>query len=231
MDEHVRQIFERISVRYDLANDLISFFQHGRWRRQAMRMLPVQKGAKVLDLCCGTGDWTILSASMVGPRGEVHGIDFSEKMLAGAQRKARKRGLTNITLHRGNVTERLPFGDNYFDYCTVGFGLRNVSDYKKVLLEVRRVLQPGGRLLCLDTSKTSLPLVKQLFYLHLRFMVPLLGWLLMGSYEEYLWLYKSTVVFPDKARLAGDFQRAGFQDVCYAAYWGGTVAVHAGTKG
>ncbi len=217
-------------MRYDLVNNLISFFQHKKWRQYAMYMLQMEKGAKALDLCCGTGDWTILIASAVGPAGEVYGMDFSENMLAWAQEKVRQCGLHHVSLLQGNVTSTLPFADNYFDYVTVGFGLRNVSDYRSVVKEVKRVLKPCGKLACLETSKPSVPGFKQMYLLYLRYFVPLLGVLLSGSYKEYLWLYESTISFPDKAKLAELFRETGYRDVHFASYWGGTVAIHLATK-
>lgn len=229
-DGHIHQLFENISPRYDLANNLISFFQHKKWRKHAMQLLQAEKGAKALDLCCGTGGWTILLARAVGPKGAVYGLDFSEKMLLLAGQKAGDNSLHNITLCKGDVTSPLPFADNYFDYVTIGFGLRNLGDYQGVMQEARRVLKSGGRLACLETSKPSLPLFKEMYLLYLRFFVPLLGMLLQGCYREYLWLYKSTLAFPHKAKLADDLRDAGFSAVQFCGYWGGTVAVHLATK-
>src|SRR5690606_24274994 len=107
-----------------------------------------------LDVCCGTGDWTIALAEATGKDGSVTGLDFSEGMLASARPKV--QGYPSINLIQGNAME-LPFADNSFDYVTIGFGLRNVPDYEQVLRELHRVLKPGGMAACLETSQTEIP--------------------------------------------------------------------------
>ncbi len=225
----VRKIFEKISGKYDLANELISFFQHKKWRKDALERLAIKKGANALDLCCGTGDWTIPIAREIGPQGKVYGIDFSGKMLERAGHKLKRSGLKNVVLLNGNV-KMLPFDDGRFDYATIGFGLRNVSNYEQVLEEVKRVLKGGGKIAVLETSKPSMPFMMPFYLYYLRFFVPLLGALLAGSFKEYYWLYKSTMAFPDKEALAEMLVEAGFSNVHYRSYWGGVAAAHYGTK-
>ena len=125
-----------------------------------MKKMNVFPGAKCLDVCCGTADWTIQLADAAGNTGVVKGLDFSENMLKVGEEKV--KSWPNIELLHGNAMA-LPFGDNSFDYVTIGFGLRNVPDYMTVLREMHRVLKPGGTVVCLETSQPTAPLFKELY--------------------------------------------------------------------
>lgn len=228
-EEKVHKVFEKISPDYDKMNSLISFKLHLFWRKQTMELMRVKKGAKVLDVCCGTADWTILSAKYVGEGGSVVGLDFSENMLQIGQEKVSESGLQNITLIHGNAME-LPFEDNHFDFVTIGFGLRNVPDYLQVLKEMNRVLKPGGQAVCLDTSQPNIPLWRPFFNTYFRHVMPLFGKLFAKSYEEYSWLQESTRTFPGMGELSDLFYEAGFRYVRYISHSGGASATHFGYK-
>lgn len=126
-EERVHSVFEKIYGNYDKMNSVISFQQHLRWRKDTMKKMNVQKGAKALDVCCGTADWSIALAEAVGESGKVVGLDFSKNMLKIGEEKIKERKLKQVELVHGNAME-LPFADNSFDYVTIGFGLRNVPD-------------------------------------------------------------------------------------------------------
>ena len=226
-EEKVHDVFEKISADYDKMNSVISFNQHKKWRDDIMRRMAVRKGAKALDVCCGTADWTIALAKAVGASGEVTGLDFSESMLEAGKDKVKP--FPNISLIQGNAME-LPFPDETFDYVTIGFGLRNVPDYEKVLSEMKRVLKPGGMIACLDTSHPELPGYKQLFRFYFKFIMPIFGKLLAKSYREYSWLQESAEEFPGMKKLAELFANVGFKNVSYKSYSGGAAAGHVGFK-
>ena len=226
-EKKVHQVFEKISTDYDKMNSVISFNQHKKWRDDIMRRMTVQKDAHALDVCCGTADWTIALAEAVGPAGEVTGLDFSESMLEAGKPKV--KAYPNISLIHGNAME-LPFPDETFDYVTIGFGLRNVPNYDAVLLEMNRVLKPGGMIACLDTSHPELPGYKQLFGFYFKFVMPVLGKLFAKSYSEYSWLQESAEDFPGMKKLAHMFTEAGFTNVTYKSYSGGAAAGHVGIK-
>jgi len=228
-EERVHRVFESISNNYDKMNSIISFQQHKRWRKDTMKRMHVQKGQKALDLCCGTGDWTIAIAEAVGETGHVIGLDFSKNMLKVGEEKVSSKNLKNVELIYGNAME-LPFEDNTFDFVTIGFGLRNVPDYMKVLQEMRRVLKPGGKAVCLETSQPTMFGFKQLYFLYFRYIMPLFGKLFAKSYKEYSWLQESAREFPGMKELAKMFEEAGFKDVYFKPYSGGVAAVHFGTK-
>lgn len=228
-EEKIRQLFESISERYDLVNSLISFFLHNSWRRDLIKTLNLEKGAKVIDLCCGTGELTLSIAEEINPGGEVYGLDFSEKMLEKATIKQIKSHVHNVNFICGNVRD-LPFANESFHYATICFGLRNVSYYADALKEARRVLKPGGKLACLETSRPSIPVFKELYYLYMRYVVPYLGGLFTGNREGYLWLQESTWSFPDNKSLAAILEETGFKTLLIKQYLGGVAAMHLGIK-
>ncbi|HLU22639.1 MAG TPA: demethylmenaquinone methyltransferase [Bacillaceae bacterium] len=228
-EERVHKVFENIHEKYDKMNSIISFQQHKKWRKETMKKMDVQPGQKALDICCGTGDWTIALAKAVGSSGSVIGLDFSNNMLKIAQEKVSHEKLEQIELIQGNAME-LPFDDNSFDYVTIGFGLRNVPDYMQVLREMQRVLKPGGMAVCLETSQPTLPVFRQAYYAYFRYIMPLFGKVFAKSYEEYSWLQESARDFPGMEELAQMFWRAGLVNVIYKSFSGGVAAAHIGTK-
>lgn len=226
-EEKVHNVFEKISTDYDKMNSVISFKQHIKWRNDVMVRMNVQPGAKALDVCCGTGDWTVALAEEAGPTGEVIGLDFSANMLDSARPKVKP--YPHLTLIEGNAMA-LPFPDNTFDYVTIGFGLRNVPDYLTVLKEMRRVLKPGGMAVCLDTSQSKIPVYRQAFRFYFKYIMPLFGKLFAKSYKEYSWLQESANDFPGMKELAQLFVEAGFEEVSYKSYSGGAAAGHIAYK-
>ncbi|MCX2839985.1 demethylmenaquinone methyltransferase [Cytobacillus gottheilii] len=228
-EERVHKVFEKIYGNYDKMNSVISFQQHVRWRKDVMKRMNVPKGAKALDVCCGTADWSIALADAVGDQGEVFGLDFSKNMLKIGEQKVKELQLNHVKLVHGNAME-LPFPDDSFDFVTIGFGLRNVPDYLQVLKEMRRVVKPGGKVVCLETSQPTLPVYKQLFYLYFRHIMPFFGKLFAKSFDEYAWLHESAKDFPGMKELAELFKTAGLTNVHYKSYSGGVAAVHIGMK-
>lgn len=228
-EERVHHVFEKISDKYDTMNSVISFQQHLRWRKDTMKRMNVKAGAKALDVCCGTADWSIAMAEAVGENGEVFGLDFSKNMLKIGEQKVKERNHKNITLIHGNAME-LPFPDHTFDYVTIGFGLRNVPDYMQVLKEMRRVVKPGGIVVCLETSQPTMIGYKQAFYFYFRYIMPFFGKMFAKSFNEYAWLHESARDFPGMKQLAEMFRQAGLSEVSYRPYSGGAAAVHIGKK-
>ena len=228
-EKKVHQVFEKIYENYDHMNSIISFKRHIKWRKDVMNRMNVLEGSKALDVCCGTGDWSFSLAEAVGVSGEVVGLDFSKNMLSIAKKRNEEASYKNLSFVDGNAME-LPFEDNYFDYVTIGFGLRNVPDYMQVLQEMYRVVKPGGRVVCLETSHPTLPVYKQLYYFYFRYIMPLFGKLFAKSYQEYAWLQESAKDFPDKNELKKMFQEAGFTNIVIKGYTGGVAAMHMGEK-
>jgi demethylmenaquinone methyltransferase/2-methoxy-6-polyprenyl-1,4-benzoquinol methylase len=194
-----------------------------------MKRMNVQKGTKALDVCCGTADWTLAMAEAVGETGEAVGLDFSQNMLKIGEEKVKNSPFSNITLLHGNAME-LPFEDNSFDYVTIGFGLRNVPDYLQVLKEMQRVVKPGGKVVCLETSQPTMVGYRQMYLLYFKYIMPALGKMVAKSYDEYSWLQESARDFPGQKQLADMFREAGLTDVEVKSYTGGVAAMHLGYK-
>ncbi|MDO5374766.1 demethylmenaquinone methyltransferase [Staphylococcus rostri] len=225
--EQVHEVFQNISDKYDRLNNIISFEQHKSWRKKVMKEMNVQPGAIALDVCCGTADWTIALSHAVGPDGEVTGLDFSENMLKVGEQKTST--MENIRLVQGDAMA-LPFDDNTFDYVTIGFGLRNIPDYKVALAEMYRVLKPGGMAVCLETSQPTMPVFKQGYQLYFKFIMPLFGKLFAKSKQEYEWLQQSAFDFPDRETLKKLFESVQFENVKVRSFTGGVAAMHLAYK-
>ncbi|MFC7060456.1 demethylmenaquinone methyltransferase [Halobacillus seohaensis] len=228
-EERVHSVFEKIYSRYDTMNSIISFQQHRLWRNDVMKCMKVTEGDYTLDVCCGTGDWTMSLADRVGPSGKVIGLDFSVNMLSVAIKKKLASGKKHVEFEHGNAMD-LPFEDNQFDYVTIGFGLRNVPDYQQVLKEMQRVVKPGGKVVCLETSQPTNPIFKRLYYIYFGHVMPLFGKFLAKSYEEYSWLHESAKDFPGKNDLTAMFELAGLAHVEVKSFTGGVAAMHMGEK-
>ncbi|AJI23015.1 demethylmenaquinone methyltransferase [Priestia megaterium] len=228
-EQRVHGVFEKIYKNYDQMNSVISFQRHKAWRKDTMKRMNVQKGTKALDVCCGTADWTLAMAEAVGETGEAVGLDFSQNMLKIGEEKVKNSPFSNITLLHGNAME-LPFEDNSFDYVTIGFGLRNVPDYLQVLKEMQRVVKPGGKVVCLETSQPTMVGYRQMYLLYFKYIMPALGKMVAKSYDEYSWLQESARDFPGQKQLADMFREAGLTDVEVKSYTGGVAAMHLGYK-
>ena len=226
---HVHALFETIAPKYDFMNDVLSFRRHQAWRKFTMRKMGVAKGQTALDVCCGTCDWTIALAN-ASETGSMIGLDFSQNMLDMGSSKIDKLNLNKqITLIQGNAMS-LPFEDDTFDYVTIGFGLRNVPDYLQVLKEMRRVVKPGGQVVCLELSKPTWQPFKAIYYLYFERILPLIGQVVAKRFKEYQWLPDSLKQFPDAKQLVLLFQQAGLQQVSNYSLTGGIAALHMGTK-
>lgn len=194
-------MFSRISASYDLNNTLLSWGIHHRWKRLLVRRLRLQSGARVLDLCTGTGDLLTLLAG----QGQVVGVDFCREMLVLASRKA---ACSSAVLLQADAL-RLPFADASFDAVTVAFGLRNLEQLEAGLAEVRRVLEPGGRFCALEFGQPPGRLMGFCFGLYSRWLLPCLGGLVSGDRDAYSYLHLSMQRFPCGPALERLLERHG----------------------
>ena len=215
--EGVRSMFDRIAPVYDPMNRLMTAGLDRRWRRETAAAV-VRPGDRVLDVCCGTGDLAVAAARAGG--GRVTGLDFSERMLERARRKA-----PELAWVQGDALA-MPFDDGSFDSVTIGFGLRNLEDERRGLAELRRVLVPGGRVGVLEITRPKGVLVP--FYrAWFDGLVPLAGKVLPGG-EAYAYLPASVRRFSGPQELAEALRDAGFGHVSYRLFAGGIVALHTG---
>lgn len=223
-EQRVHKIFNTISKDYDHMNNIISFNQHTLWRNKTMSHMFLNSDMTVLDVCCGTGDWTIQLAKSGA---DTTGLDFSENMLEVAKDKTDE--LRNISLIHGNAMD-LPFEDNHFDYVTIGFGLRNLPDYDAAIADFYRVLKPGGTLVILETSSPENSLINSGFQLYFGKIMPVLGGMIAKRKDEYTWLYESTNSFLSKNELKKMLQTTGFTNIKILPHTFGTAASHFAIK-
>jgi demethylmenaquinone methyltransferase/2-methoxy-6-polyprenyl-1,4-benzoquinol methylase len=201
-------MFDAIAARYDLLNRINSFGLDKGWRRKAVAALELIPGHKVLDLATGTGDLAIEIAKTL-PTVEVVGLDPSKEMLAIGQRKVEAAGLGERVKMIDGDAQALPFEDKSFDRVTIAFGIRNVPDRKKALLEIHRVLRPNGRLVILELSEPQDGLFGTMGRFHLTTIVPRVGALLSGG-DAYRYLKTSIVAFPKASDFKRTLEDAGF---------------------
>ena len=212
-------MFASIAARYDLTNTILSFGMHYLWRRALLRLLPAEPSGShrsallVLDVCTGTGDLLPLIKHRFG---EVVGVDFCRPMLLAGRGKQRQR----FEVVQGDALQ-LPFPDSTFDLLTAAFGVRNLEAPDRGCEEFRRVLKPGGRLLVLEFGQPRSPLFGVLFRAYAQVFMPLIGGLLTGSREAYVYLPRTAAQFPCAQEFLALLERAGFEDGRYIALSGG----------
>jgi len=221
-----RVMFGRIARRYNLLNRLMTFGQDRVWRREAVRRLRVPPDARLLDVGAGTGD---LSAEALrhtkGTR--VVAVDFSPEMITIGQRRLKGGRIQWLAADASH----LPLRDASFEGVISGFLLRNVADVDRVLREQHRLLAPGGRVVCLDTTAPGGGLLAPLLRFHRRKIIPLLGLTIARDEPAYHYLADSTEAFLTGEALADLMMAAGFRHVGFARRALGSVAIHWGTKG
>ena len=193
-------MFDMISKKYDLINDLISFYTHKFAKTKAIKSLEIPNGAKVLDLCCGSGDLGRI-AKKINKSIEVIGVDFSSEMLKIAQKKNR-----NITYFNQDATN-LSFEDETFDYVVMGFGLRNIENQDKALEEIKRVLKRDGKFLHLDFNNKSF--LNKLYDKIILFLLKIF----LKEIEPYLYLIDSKHDLYNNKELIKNFKDVGFKHI------------------
>ncbi len=223
----VAGVFSSVASRYDLMNDLMSGGLHRLWKRFAADLTGVREGSRVLDVAGGTGDLTALIAERAGASGETWLTDINADMLERGRDRLLDRGRV-VALARCDA-ERLPFKRDYFDCLIVGFGLRNMTHKDKALLEMLRVLRPGGRVVVLEFSRVWKPLAP-LYDAYSFKVLPALGKLVVDDAQSYRYLAESIRMHPDQEQLKAMMEAAGFARVEYFNLAAGVVAVHRGFK-
>jgi demethylmenaquinone methyltransferase/2-methoxy-6-polyprenyl-1,4-benzoquinol methylase len=221
----VRAMFDRIAGSYRRMNALMTFGRDRAWRRAVVREASLPPGGRLLDLASGTGD-IALEALRRDPFARVTAADFS----LGMMRVGRgRRGGDRIAWCAADAFS-LPFADARFDAVTSGYLLRNVADRVGAFREQARVVRPGGKVVCLDTSPPPPSLLGAFVRFYLRRVIPLLGRLVAGDRPAYAYLAASTEGFKTPAELAAIMREAGLVDVRHCSFMGGSIAVHTGTR-
>lgn len=231
----VREMFSRIAPRYDFLNHLLSFSLDRVWRRRTARIFSAvlaRPEARVLDLCCGTGDLAFALARrrtrLLGHQSSgaapVVGSDFVEGMLVRARQKAQAAGAH--VAFAGADALALPFSDSTFDLITAAFGFRNLSNYESGLRQFARVLRQGGELGILEFSEPERGLLAGVFRAYFRHVLPRIGGAISGDKQAYAYLPGSVAKFPSASRLRELMERNEFTDVRIRSWNFGSVLLH-----
>ncbi len=225
----VRAVFDSVSPRYDLMNDLMSGGVHRLWKAELIDRLVPRPGQLLLDVAGGTGD---IAQRFLARAGNAQAIvcDINESMLVQGRNRAIDAGVVSGIAWLCGDAERLPVADTVVDAYTIAFGLRNVTDIAAALAEARRVLKPGGRFLCLEFSRIEAPLLRQVYDLYSFTVLPLLGQVVAGDREAYQYLVESIRRFPPQAELARMMEAAGLEQVRFRNLTGGIAALHSGWR-
>lgn len=205
----IKQMFNNIAKNYDKLNNIMTFNQQLNIKKRAIANVSLQPNFKVLDVCTGTGDIAIYIAQNIIKEGKVIGVDFSENMLEIAKTKA--KGTENIEFQLGDALN-LPFEDGEFDACFISFGLRNLTDLKAGLSEIKRVTKKGGTVVNIDTGKPK-GLIKIIHGIFFFKIIPIIGKLFNGNSAPYKYLPQSTQNFPSADELVEIFEELGLNNV------------------
>ncbi|MEE2753616.1 MAG: bifunctional demethylmenaquinone methyltransferase/2-methoxy-6-polyprenyl-1,4-benzoquinol methylase UbiE [Candidatus Latescibacterota bacterium] len=224
----VRGMFDGIAGTYDLLNHLLSAGIDIAWRRKAVDLLDPQADWRVLDLATGTGD---LGFEVAGRNQTiaVTGADVSVGMLRRGYTKAKSRA-ERLAFLAGDA-EGLPFVDALFDGVAIGFGIRNVADLDRGLAEIHRVLKPGGRVAILEFSKPTTPILKGLYFLYFKRVLPLIGKMISRDPKAYTYLYESVMWFPEGDVFCQHLLDAGLTSVEHVRLTFGIASIYIGLKG
>lgn len=220
-EQRIRRVFEAVAKRYDLMNDLMSMGIHRLWKRSFVKMAAPRDGQFIVDLAGGTGD---VAALMAGPGRRVTVCDPSLPMMQVGQ----ARGHAGVEWLEG-TGEAIPLPSASVDTVTIAFGIRNVTRIEDALREIHRVLEPGGRFLCLEFS-TPHALVRPFYNLFSFTVIPRLGAWIADSPEAYTYLVESIRRFPDQRSFQQLIEQAGFTHVSYRNLSFGIACIHVGTR-
>ena len=228
--ERVADVFHSVAAKYDLMNDVMSAGIHRLWKRTTIELSGVRPGHHVLDIAGGTGDLSLKFSRLVGEHGRVMLADINDSMLRVGRDRLIDRGVINNIRFVQADAQYLPFADNSLDCITIAFGLRNVTDKSLALRSMLRVLKPGGRLLVLEFSKPSHPLLGKIYDTYSFQILPQIGKLVANDTESYRYLAESIRMHPDQQTLKDMMSDAGFSHCQYYNMTGGIVALHKGIK-
>jgi len=202
-------MFDKIAANYDIINHILSLGIDISWRKKAAVMLKPFQNGRILDIACGTADFSIEIYNTIKP-GQITGIDISEEMIEAGQKKINKKGMgEKIRLFNRNALNT-GFDNEYFDAAGIAFGIRNISDRTKALNEIQRVIKKEGMLVILEFSLPHGKLTRRLYNFYLNKFVPLAGGLLSFNYKAYKYLSQSITSFPPKDQFCKLINSCGF---------------------
>jgi len=225
-ERFVTKIFRDVFDKYDLMNDLMSLGVHRLWKKNFINCLNPQKNTILIDVASGTGDIAKLYLDKVDYQGSVYCVDENKGMLDLNRGKLK---INSKVKWYCNNAEKLPFKNNYFDYYTISFGIRNINNINNALKEAYRVLKPGGRFLCLEFSKVKNETLNK-FYKTYSKSIPKIGKFVIGKSEPYQYLIDSIEKFHSQEKFFKQIEKQNFVNVSYKNLSGGIVAIHSAWK-
>jgi demethylmenaquinone methyltransferase / 2-methoxy-6-polyprenyl-1,4-benzoquinol methylase len=227
----LQKMFRAVPPSYDVLNRILTFGLDESWRRKAAVVCLENSPARVMDLCCGTGDLVIHMGKIASPGVEITALDYSEPMLDLARAKAVRNNLDNIEFIHGDASS-MPFPDNYFDSIGIAFAFRNLTfhnpDRDKFLLEILRVLKPGGRFVIVETSQPKNFLIRKLFHWYLKWITAPAGGIISGHHGAYKYLAHSARHYHDSREVKELLGKAGFGNVKVRLFMGGITGIFSG---
>jgi demethylmenaquinone methyltransferase/2-methoxy-6-polyprenyl-1,4-benzoquinol methylase len=230
----IRRMFAAIAPYYDFLNHLLSLNIDKKWRAHVVRRVPPHGSAPILDLCTGTGDLALAYAQAAAGSAPVLAADFCGPMLDRACRKSlgqKARGQTNRVTWLQADAQRLPFPSDCFQVVSVAFGLRNIAETDAGLAEMVRVLRPGGRLVVLEFSRPTQPLVRGCYFAYFKYLLPLIGQTISRSRDAaYHYLPASVLQFPDGEELVQRLRQHGLEKVTFEPLTFGIATLYTGEK-
>jgi demethylmenaquinone methyltransferase/2-methoxy-6-polyprenyl-1,4-benzoquinol methylase len=227
--KQVENMFDKIAFRYDFLNRFLSAGIDVGWRKKAIKQLLSLQPKKILDVATGTGDFAITGYEILKPE-KITGIDISDGMLDIGRKKILKAGLQNhIELLNGD-SEAILFDDNSFDAVTVAFGVRNFEHLENGLSEIKRVLRPGGKLIVLECTKPSLPVIKQLYHFYMKFITPKIGKIIAKNNDAYQYLNDSVLQFPEKENFIHILNQSNYRNAFYKTLTLGICTIYCAEK-
>ncbi|XP_030378764.1 2-methoxy-6-polyprenyl-1,4-benzoquinol methylase, mitochondrial [Scaptodrosophila lebanonensis] len=242
-EQKVHEVFEQVAKSYDLMNDAMSMGIHRVWKDIFIERLGPTHGMRLLDMAGGTGDISFrylkYLANQSNPKQRVSHVtisDINQHMLNVGEERARRLGLTGERLPNASISwqcadaEKLPFKDESFNAYTIAFGIRNCTHVDKVLSEAFRVLEPGGRFMCLEFSHLTNETMQWLYDQYSFQVIPPMGQLLAGQWHAYQYLVESIRRFPRQEQFKRMIEQAGFSQVEYENLTFGVVSIHSGFK-
>ncbi len=222
----VNSVFSSVYKKYDLMNDIMSFGIHRSWKRKLLDWMNPQFGNSLVDVASGTGDIAKIYSDRTNNSSLIACVEPNNKMFLNG--KNRLKNLKNVKWYNLSA-EKLPFEKDTFDFYTISFGIRNVSNINSALDEAFKVLKPGGRFMCLEFSKINNEIIN-LFYKNYSRLIPVLGKYVVGSSEPYDYLIKSINDFYSQDELIELIKNRGFSNVEYRNLSNGICAIHSGWK-
>ena len=222
----VKKVFNKVYDKYDLMNDIMSLGTHRIWKKNLVSWINPKKNNKIIDVASGTGDIAKLCSENTNNNCEIVCVEPNEKMLQ--KGKSKLRNFNNIKW-KMSPAEHLPFEDETFDYYTISFGIRNVTNLNKSLNEAYRVLKNGGRFFCLEFSKVENEIL-QIIYQNYSKLIPSVGKFIAGDDMPYKYLIQSIEKFYNQEDFSNKILNSGFINVEYRNLTNGIAAIHSGWK-